>query len=354
MEDLAQTSNYSGVSKQYMDFKVPVKTNHIKAKKTQRAHTLMRPALHQQSKVSSSAQQLSGVSNGFFDNNEVQESVPPLRLSSRSASQESNKRSISRTIPRSDLISRFSSTAASSKDANHLKANVEDSIPSHSHQTTKTNPEPSNQSRSTSQRMLANLATQGAQTLNSKDIFQQAIYDAPLVDQTKKRKPIKYKAKKHFLKSHPALSSLVVVVAIMLIGGIYISHNLNKISYVLASSRAGFTPTVANYKPSGYNLASISSAAGVIETNYTSNSNSNNNSYSLVEKKSNISSSSLLNNYVYNQVGLNYQTLSVKGKSVYIYNGNSEATWVNGGIWYLIKNNNSLSNHQIYQIVSSM
>ncbi len=352
MEDLAQPSNYSGISKQYMDFKVPVKTNHIKAKKTQRAQTLMRPALHQKSKVSSSAQHLSSVSYGFFDNNEVQEFVPPLQVSPKSVSRESAKQPISRTIPRSDLISRFSSTAASSRQADHLDEKVEDPIPSP--HLAIANSKPALRPVSNSQIMLADLATQGAQTMNSKDIFQKAIYDAPLVDQTKKRKPIKYKAKKHFLKSHPALSSLVIVVAIMLIGGIYISHNLNKISYVLASSRAGFAPTVATYKPSGYNLASISSAAGVIETNYTSNSSSNNNSYSLVEKKSNISSDSLLNNYVFNQVGLNYQTLNVNGKSVYLYNGNSQATWVTGGIWYLIKNNNSLSNHQIYQIVSSM
>ena len=157
MEDLAQINNYPNISKQYMDFKVPVKTNHIKAKKTQKAHTLMRQALHQQSKVSAPVQHLSSISNGFFDNNEVQEFVPPLRASPKLANHESsNKHPISRTIPRSDLISRFSSTASTSRQIDSLNENDRNSIPSSNTLATIANSKPSLKTSSTSQTMLAN------------------------------------------------------------------------------------------------------------------------------------------------------------------------------------------------------
>ena len=69
--------------------------------------------------------------------------------------------------------------------------------------------------------------------------------------------------------------------------------------------------------------------------------------------KSSMSSNQLLNGYVENNAGFNYQTINTNHKTVYIYNGH-DATWVNNGIWYVIQDNNSLSYHQIINIVNSM
>jgi hypothetical protein len=146
-------------------------------------------------------------------------------------------------------------------------------------------------------------------------------------------------------------STLAIVIIGVVAGGILINKNFSKIELDLASSKAGFSATLPSIKPSGYNLNGISTASGIIEASFKSNSDSR--QYTISEKKSSMSSNQLLNGYVENNAGFNYQTINTNHKTVYIYNGH-DATWVNNGIWYVIQDNNSLSYHQIINIVNSM
>ena len=354
MDNLAQTHNYSNPQPRYMDFKVHAKPNNIKAKKLQKSRTLMRQALYSKSNPKT---------NSINDSNNTSSKINNSARSFRSyrsldltetpriplKSYDPDRFNRVQNIPRSELINRFKSTSqpqdpvnSQSFTSNYPKTESLDNETFYNDQRIVSKP----LQETTISEPLNNTAN------NSRTIFENAIYSTPNNSDVEWHSKKKQKIKKHIIRQHPALSAVGLLIGILLVGGIYFFHNLNQVSYYLASSRAGFTPAVASYIPSGFNLASISSANGVIETKYSSNSSNHN--YSLVEKKSNISSSNLVNNYVFNLVGANYQELNVHGKSVYIFNGNSEATWVRNGIWYIIKNDNSLSNHQIYQIVSSM
>jgi hypothetical protein len=187
-------------------------------------------------------------------------------------------------------------------------------------------------------------------TINPSNIFEDAIDKAP-IDFPAYKPP----RKKFFFLRHPLISSTVTLLVLMIGAGIIFTparYNLNDIPYIIASYRAGFWPLTSSYKPSGYTLSSISSASGIVESSYQNNINGL--SYSIVQKKSNISSSQLLYKYVINQVGLNYLVLNTKTAKVYVYNNSDNATWIYKGIIYLISDNGSLNNNQISNIASSI
>lgn len=146
--------------------------------------------------------------------------------------------------------------------------------------------------------------------------------------------------------------TVLAVVLIGLVGsGIYINSNFEKLELYLASNKAGFNATLPSIKPSGYDLSSISTGSGALQASFKSNSDSR--TYSISESKSSISSGQLLTGYVLQKAGQNYQTIQTDGKIIYVY-GSQDATWVNNGIWYIVSDNNSLSNHQIIDIADSM
>jgi hypothetical protein len=175
------------------------------------------------------------------------------------------------------------------------------------------------------------------------NIFEKAIEDAPAVNE-----PLLPKQRRGLAKRLTIASASVL--SVLLIGGFFAYQNFNKLDLYLASTKAGFSDITPSYKPTGYGLASVSSGSGVIETVYNSNTNSK--SYTLSEKKSNFTSSDLLQNFVLNTAGQNYETVISNGLTIYLYAPHS-ATWVNGGIWYIISANSSLSDQQLVQLASS-
>ncbi len=181
------------------------------------------------------------------------------------------------------------------------------------------------------------------------NIFENAISNAPI--DFPKYKELK---KKFFLFRHPVVSTTVLLLALIIGAGSIIipKYNLTNIPYVIASYRAGFWPLTSSYRPTGYSLSSISSATGIVDSSYQNNNNGE--QYSIIEKKSTLSSSQLLNNYVIPAVSLNYVVLNTSVGKIYVYNNGNNATWVRNGILYLIKDNGSLNNTQIINIASSM
>ena len=230
-----------------------------------------------------------------------------------------------KTSPRSQLISRFGPPSTNSYDDQDI------SVPQPSPtQTPKVDPK----------------LTHGTQP--SMNIFETSLMQASAEAQP----PLALPKKKSKSRSHKHLSvGLAVILAVMLVGGLFGYTNLNKINLYIASSKAGFQATTPSYSPSGYGLASVSSESGIIQTSYHSTSDSR--TYSISEKPSNWDSNSLLNNYVLNVAGQNYETIHDSGRTIYIYSSR-DATWVNNGIWYIITGNNSLSDQQLIQLATTM
>ncbi len=78
----------------------------------------------------------------------------------------------------------------------------------------------------------------------------------------------------------------------------------------------------------------------------------NKQSFTVLQKKSNWDSQTLLENFVATS-NEDYQGYQSNGRTVYVY-GKGNATWVNGGIWYQIKATGDLANEQLVKIAASM
>jgi len=48
-----------------------------------------------------------------------------------------------------------------------------------------------------------------------------------------------------------------------------------------------------------------------------------------------------------------HQTVQASGLTIYLYNDHS-ATWVNGGIWYVVQSDGSLNDRQLIDLATSL
>lgn len=152
--------------------------------------------------------------------------------------------------------------------------------------------------------------------------------------------------KKRFVFGGMALVSLLVLgfLAWQMVPGI-------KVKY--AGTRAGFSANLPGYNPAGFGLSgNVESVSG--EVGLTYNSHTDDKSYKIKQYPSNWTSQSLLTNYVIPTYGANnYQVYESQGKTIYIKD-NSNATWVDGGIWYQLEGNATLTSDQLQRIVNSL
>ncbi len=122
------------------------------------------------------------------------------------------------------------------------------------------------------------------------------------------------------------------------------------VSVQLAANRSGVAASIPAYKPSGFQLnRSVEYSPGHVALQYESLTDHRN--FQIKKRSTDWTSDALKNNFVEDK-GL-YQTVTSKGKTIYIYNG-SNATWVDGGIWYNIEGASSLSSDQLLRIVDSL
>lgn len=136
----------------------------------------------------------------------------------------------------------------------------------------------------------------------------------------------------------------------VLVLGVIVAQNLNSVRLQMASSKAGFNVSLPNYHPAGYGLGQLNYSQGVAAAQFRSSSD--NSQYTITQKSSSWDSSALLDNFVSPSYA-QYQTISAKGLTIYIY-GAKNATWVNGGVWYVIQSNGSLSDRQLIDLATSL
>ncbi len=169
-------------------------------------------------------------------------------------------------------------------------------------------------------------------------------------------KPLKKRSLRHRLAHRLGRrSKLVGVLAtglvVLLLGGFFAYQNVPNFAMRVAASRAGFSAALPGYKPAGYALKNpIQYGPGRVSVTFRSSSDDR--TFRIVQQSSSWNSETLLDNFVATsrQPYLTYQD---KGKTIYIYNG-ANATWVNGGVWYQVESNASLSSDQLLKIANSL
>lgn len=150
---------------------------------------------------------------------------------------------------------------------------------------------------------------------------------------------------------HRTLNMGMAAIAVLVLVGFFVYQNIPSLSMRVASTRAGFSATQPGYTPSGFAQEKlVSYSPGKITISFRSNSDERN--FQMTQQVSNWNSQALADNYlaVNNK---QYQVYQAGGKTIYVYDG-SNATWVNGGVWYQIEGKSSLTSEQLLRIANSI
>lgn len=148
------------------------------------------------------------------------------------------------------------------------------------------------------------------------------------------------------------LSTASLLLAGVLVMSFFAYQNAPNLSMRIASARAGIEGSLPGYRPSGFGIqGGIAYKPGQIEVSYGSNTDER--SYKITQATSSWNSETLAQNYGPLKENSNYQTIPNKGKTVYVYEG-SNATWVDGGIWYRIEGDSKLSSDQLLNVADSL
>ena len=184
--------------------------------------------------------------------------------------------------------------------------------------------------------------------------FQRAIDQANSHEQQQTAKQRAHHRLAHILHISPRL---VVVtgsaLTLLIVGGFVAYRQVPDLAVRLASARAGVHASLPGYAPAGFGMAGpIQYKTGEIIMHYKSNSDADRN-FSISQSASKWNSDALLENFVTTS-GKPYQTYEENGKTIYIYNG-TNATWVDGGVWYNIQDNSSsLTSDQLLRLANSI
>ncbi len=174
-------------------------------------------------------------------------------------------------------------------------------------------------------------------------------------ESSKKKRAMPFSKTAARIKSSPKITTIVVtsLAAVMLFG--YITYlNIPNMAMRVAAAKAGFEASMPGYNPNGFKFAGpIAYSPGQITIQFSSNTDDR--EYNITERQTVWDSQSLLDNYVKDETGSDsgYSTFRERGLTVYVYNG-SEATWVNGGIWYTIDGDSLLNSGQLLRIAASL
>jgi hypothetical protein len=182
---------------------------------------------------------------------------------------------------------------------------------------------------------------------SSKTIKQEAIAEALSKSSTS------VNPKKSFFKRNAKyINFLTIGAVILIVAGYFIYINMPSISVRIASIQAGINATYPDYQPDGYSISGpISYSDGEVTIDF--HANAGNRYFDIKQSKSSWDSSALKIQVDKNS---NNETAESQesGLTIYTYNDNNNADWVNGGILYSITGNAKLSNNQIQRIATSL
>ncbi len=196
-----------------------------------------------------------------------------------------------------------------------------------------------------SHQTVASVAPATASGSGSLDIFERALKHA---NSHMERAVAPKKARRRNLFNKRALGVGLASLAVVLLAGVFAYHNQANLTVRYAASKAGFSAKLPAYKPAGYTVGNVTYSPGRVQVQYTGNSGG---SFSLLQKESAWDSATLLSSYVESRSS-SYDTIASAGRTIFSF-GNT-ATWVNGGVWYVITADQNLDTQQLVNLATSM
>jgi hypothetical protein len=183
-------------------------------------------------------------------------------------------------------------------------------------------------------------------------IGQQAIDNAMSHIQPKRKKqPLHHRIARSLRISTRALSTSAAVAAFVMIGGFFAYQNAPNLSMRVAAMRSDVQGSLPAYKPAGFSMnGPIKYEPGRIVVDFKSNSDSRN--FRITEENTKWDTASLRENFV-GKMQTSYRTVQNKGKTVYLYE-DSNATWIDGGIWYKVEGDSRLNSEQLNRLINSL
>ena len=166
---------------------------------------------------------------------------------------------------------------------------------------------------------------------------------------TTRSKRQKHKKEKSGLSTGRRFALAFAVAAVAVTGlGVLIMNSVPDISLQVAAMQVGIDATYPAYVPRGFSMTNVTSADGRIRLTFSDNETT----FVITESQSSWDTSAVLNNYVKLEWPA-YTTTHENGITVYI--NNSNAAWVNGGIFYTIEcETGALTKKQLTNIVAGL
>lgn len=181
---------------------------------------------------------------------------------------------------------------------------------------------------------------------SSVDVFERAMAAA---NSHQARSPVrKHPKRSGTLKRIGSIAASTL--AIFLIVSFVAYMNATSLQMRLASSRAGISASLPAWQPDGFKVGNFSYSPGTVTISFRDNTTSK--GFNLAQTASSWDSSTLLSDYVLPNNDT-YNTVQSDGTTIYTY-GNNNASWVNGGIWYKLTTDGTLSTSQIVRLATSM
>jgi hypothetical protein len=149
-------------------------------------------------------------------------------------------------------------------------------------------------------------------------------------------------------KRNAGIGAAVVLSVLLLV--VVVTQNLSNVRLQMASAKAGFSAGLPAYQPAGYSLGQLNYSDGVVAAQFHSNSDGRR--YTITQKRSSLDDASLRDGFVVS-ADARYQAVETGGLTIYLY-GNHNATWINGGIWYVVQANDSFSDRQLIELATSL
>lgn len=252
----------------------------------------------------------------------LQDSLAEVVVSKSAKRIDTKKLAKASKVPKSHLITHFSS----------ITSDINSPEPP---------PVPVESTPSSSKPAAATPRTKKTKAQTTSELLKHAVLNAKSHEEPAPKVYRRYKR-----RTRAAIASATAIALIGFVG----YQELPTLKFNMAAAKAGISASMPSYKPAGYSLNKLSYTTGVVATRF--NSNSDDRSYTLTQKASSWDSQALKQSFVL-KTSSSHQVVQTGGQTIYLY-GDGNATWVNGGVWYILQGNNTLTNKQLVEIAKSI